>query len=44
MPNPRSPRARNRDRDCAAPDAAFTLDELCAIAGVTVRTVRYYIA
>ena len=38
----------NRDR---SPDAgttpstnAYTLDELCALAGVTVRTVRYYIS
>ena len=43
MPDQRSPRASNRTRDRAAPDAAFTLDELCTLAGVTVRTVRYYI-
>lgn len=43
MPDPRSPRAHNRPRDRGAPDAAYTLDELCALAGATVRTVRYYI-
>ncbi len=43
MPNERSPRAPNRDRDRSVPDTAYTLDELCALAGVTVRTVRYYI-
>lgn len=44
MPDPRSPRAHNRSSDRAVPDAAHTLDELCAMADVTVRTVRYYIA
>ncbi len=43
MPDQRSPRDHNRNRDRAAPDAPFTLDELCTTAGVTVRTVRYYI-
>ncbi len=43
MPDPRSPRASTRSRDRAAPDPAYTLDDLCALAGVTVRTVRYYI-
>jgi len=43
MPNKRSPRPTNRARDRAVPDAAYTLDELCTLASVTVRTVRYYI-
>ncbi len=43
MPDQRSPRASNRSRDRSASDAAFTLDELCTLASVTVRTVRYYI-
>jgi len=43
MPDQRSPRDHNRNRDRAVPDAPFTLDGLCTTAGVTVRTVRYYI-
>ncbi len=43
MPDQRSPRDHNRNRDRTVPDAPFTLDELCTTAGVTVRTVRYYI-
>ena len=37
MPDPRSPRASTQPRDRAAPDAVYTLDDLCARAGVTVR-------
>ncbi len=43
MPNERLRRSTDRVRDRSAPDTAYTLDELCALAGVTVRTVRYYI-
>ncbi|MBA2248303.1 MAG: MerR family transcriptional regulator [Chloroflexia bacterium] len=43
MPEPRSPRPHNLTRDRSVPDTAYTLDELCALTGVTVRTVRYYI-
>lgn len=43
MPNERPSRPANRAGDRSAPDQGYTLDELCALAGVTVRTVRYYI-
>lgn len=43
MSDPRSPRANTQPRDRSAPEPAHTLDELCTLASVTVRTVRYYI-
>lgn len=43
MPNERSPRPTNRARDRSTPSPTYTLDELCSLGNVTVRTVRYYI-
>jgi DNA-binding transcriptional MerR regulator len=37
-------RDRSPDTGTTPPTNAYTLDELCAMAGVTVRTVRYYIS
>ena len=44
MPEERSSSADDRSRDQSVPDGAYTLDELCMLGGVTVRTVRYYIS
>lgn len=44
MPNERSPRPTTRDRDRSTLGPTYTLDELCNLGDVTVRTVRYYIS
>ncbi len=44
MPDERSPGSGKRSRDRSVPEPTYTLDELCTLGGVSVRTVRYYIS